>query len=123
MQDSLTEMETFLANKHIEFNSMSKQFALKPSIHFDLSQERVLLVQKQISEVNKQILAATKDRSINVYAADQNNENILIKQTLLRKNGINSIKFYWNYDRIKLSGSTVRNTGNGLTLGGHLDSL
>ncbi|MBC1353509.1 hypothetical protein HB837_13750 [Listeria innocua] len=116
--DISTGIDNIFAEKYITFNSELKQYVVSPSISTELTYEQVEAIKLQVEKTNEQITLAKKDSTINITAVNQNGNEEVVKRTLLRGAGVNSIKFHWNYARVKISKSTLQNIGTGLTLGG-----
>ncbi|EHC6329170.1 hypothetical protein JSZ18_001657 [Listeria monocytogenes] len=115
---NLTETDTRIAERYIAFNSELKQYAISPAINTELSKDKVAIIDSQVEITNKQINLSQKDSNINITAVNPKGTEEVVKNTLLRGAGVNSIKFYWNYARVKISKSTLKNIGTGMTLGG-----
>lgn len=114
----LSDLDNIIASKYITFDNSSKSFLLSTTINAEMPLEKISIVKQQLVATNKYILMARKDSSTNTVAVSPDGEESLVKRALLKGAGVNSIKFHWNYARVKLSKNTVRNIGRGLTLGG-----
>ncbi|EAE6687546.1 hypothetical protein BG028_14855 [Listeria monocytogenes] len=115
---NLTETDTRIAERYIAFNSELKQYVISPAINTELSKDKVAIIDSQVEITNKQINLSQKDSNINITAVNPKGTDEVVKNTLLRGAGVNSIKFHWNYARVKISKSTLKNIGTGMTLGG-----
>ncbi|EAF9900840.1 hypothetical protein A7B70_14785 [Listeria monocytogenes] len=114
----LTGIDNMIAEKYISFSSELKRYVISPEINNELSKDKVTLIDSQVEITNEQINLSKKDSNINVIAVNSNGNEEVVKKTLLRGAGVNSIKFHWNYARVKISKSTLQNIGTGMTLGG-----
>lgn len=114
----LSDYEISLVNNYVNYDIYSESFILNDDVKSVLNSTKLDTVQKIIAETNKQIQLAKKDLTANVIIETPQGTEIPIEKIQVRAYGKNDIAFYWNYARIWLDKGTVRNIGNGLTLGG-----
>lgn len=97
------------ANNFVYFDDNSKSFVVDRSIVNVLAPQEVKDVYKRVEETNLQLQATLKkaDTKTEVLVEDSLHGTKTIKRALIRGRGVNSIKYYWNYARIKINAGSL----------------
>ncbi|MBM5696260.1 hypothetical protein D8Y04_13785 [Listeria seeligeri] len=119
--NTLTNMETTLADKYVSYNEETKSFELSPSIGIVMPVDRVKLVESYVEETNKQLRLAENNVDEEAYAVTPSGDVSSVSngsKIMLYKAGVTRVDYHWNYARIKISRNAVRAIGTGMTVGG-----
>ncbi|MBC1814094.1 MULTISPECIES: hypothetical protein [Listeria] len=109
--NTLTNMETTLADKYVSYNEETKSFELSSSIGTVMPVDRVKLVESYVEETNKQLRLAENNIDEEAYAVTPSGDVSSVSngsKIMLHKAGVTRVDYHWNYCRIKISAGALK---------------
>lgn len=111
---------SIIANQYIHFDANLGIFVLDNAIESVLSEADIAQVVIQINETNSRLQTSKieSDMGTKVSVVDPSGIEYVVNPVFSRGEGTNSVTFYWNYARVKLSLTSIKNIGSGMSVGG-----
>lgn len=110
----------FIAEQYIHFDATLGVFILDNAIENVLSEVDINQVVAQVNATNNQLQASKTEvnNSTQINAVDPSGTEYVVKPVFSRGEGTTSVTFHWNYARVKLSLTSIKNIGSGMSVGG-----
>lgn len=109
-----------IANQYIHFDTTLGVFVLDNTIENVLSETDVAQVVTQINATNGQLQTSKieENSQTQVNVVDPSGTELVVNPVFSRAAGVNSVTYYWNYARIKISAGSLKTAlGVGFAIG------